>query len=47
MAASVVVDLAVNSNVDLAKLGENGNSSSQTSLNMLLSGSLSDGAPLR
>lgn len=41
---SVEVDLAVNSNVDLAKLSENGNSSSQTSLNMLLSGSLSDGS---
>lgn len=40
---NVAVDLAVNSNVDLAKLSENGNSSSQTSLNMLLSGSLSDG----
>lgn len=40
----VAVDLAVNSNVDLAKLSENGNSSSQTSLNMLLKGSLSDGS---
>ena len=40
----VEVDLAVDSNVDLAKLSENGNSSSQTSLNMLLSGSLSDGS---
>ena len=40
----VVVDLAVDSNVDLAKLSENGNSSTQTSLNMLLKGSLSDGS---
>lgn len=38
----VAVDLAVNSNVDLTKLHEN--SSSQTSLNMLLKGSLSDGS---
>lgn len=40
---SVAVDLAVDSNVDLALLSTDGNSSSQTALNMLLKGSLSDG----
>ncbi len=41
---SVVVDLQAQTNVDLNKLSDDGSSSSQTSLNMVLNGSLSDGS---
>lgn len=41
---SVVVDLQAQTNVDLNKLSDDGSSSSQTTLNMVINGSLSDGS---